>query len=195
MTIARLGAFALVAALAAPALATAQGYGAPPPPPPAGQGAAPWSHGEGHHGDRRQGMQAHEQKRLQALREILRIRPDQDGAFQAYAAALRPEPDAGGWRGGEPGGDRAQMAQLTTPERLDRMAKMMDEHENRRRAAFERRASATKALYAALSPDQRRVMDALPELEGHDGHGWGKGGEMGPGPHGGMAPPPPPQGD
>jgi hypothetical protein len=80
------------------------------------------------------------------------------------------------------------MTAMTTPERLDRMAQMMDQRETRRRAAFERRAAATKALYAALSPEQRHTLDALPALEGHGDHGWGRGGEHPMGP-----PPPPPQ--
>jgi hypothetical protein len=149
----------------------------------------------------RHALAAHNQKRLKALHDVLQIRPDQEGAFQAYAAAMSPPPHAGGWKDDGPGQGRAgQMAPMTTPQRLDRMAQMMDERENHRRAAFEKRSAATKALYAALNPEQRRTMDALPALEGHGDHGWDRGGGMGHGPHRGemapMGPPPaPPSGE
>jgi hypothetical protein len=59
------------------------------------------------------------------------------------------------------------------------MAQRMQDHMARRQAAFQRRAAATKALYASLSPEQRRAIDALPMLRGGHG-GWG----TGPGGHG-----------
>jgi protein CpxP len=191
VNIARLGALALLAAVAAPIVSLAQGYGAPPAPA-GGPAMAPRDHG-----DMRQEMEAHEQARIQAMHEVLRIRPDQDGAFQAFVAAMHPQPPADGWRHEEPGGGHAAMARMTTPERLDRMAQLMDARESRRRAEFQRRATATKALYAALSPEQRQIMDALPALEGHGGHGWSKDDDMGHGRNGGMSPmgpPPPPPG-
>jgi hypothetical protein len=195
----RLGALALLASVAAPALAIAQGYGAPPPPAPPGAPAPGWSNGPDGHGDWGLAMADHKQRRLKALHDLLEIRPEQEGAFQAYAAALTPPPHAGGWKQDGAGhGHAGPMAPMTTPQRLDRMAQMMDERETYRRAEFERRAAATKALYAALSPEQRRTMDALPALEGHGDHGWDQGGWMGHGPHGdGMAPmgPPPPSGE
>jgi protein CpxP len=193
MIAARLSALALLAAVSVPALALAQGY-APPPP-----GAnAPGPDGQRGPGDFRQRMQAHEAERMAALHSVLRIRADQDSAFQAFVAAMRPQPRTGERQPGAQGA-RGDMSQLTTPERLDRMAQMMDQREARRRAEFQRRATATKTLYAALDTDQRRVLDALPELTG--GHGWGKGGgggRMGHGSHGlamgdrPMGPPPAP---
>lgn len=133
-------------------------------------------------------MEARHAERLKALHDVLAIRPDQEAAFQAFAAATQPpapKADAGPHA---MGGDRAAIANLTTPERLDRMAQRMQERMARRQEAFSRRAAATKALYAALSPDQRRAMDALPMLRGgHDGpHGGGKG--RGWGGRGGMEP-------
>jgi LTXXQ motif family protein len=71
--------------------------------------------------------------------------------------------------------DRGAQANLTTPKRLDRMGQRMQEHVARRQEAFARRASATKALYSALSPGQRRTMDALPLLRGGHREGGGKG--------------------
>ncbi len=67
---------------------------------------------------------------------------------------------------------------MTTPQRLDQRLALMD----RRMAEFRRRAEATKAFYAALSPQQQQVFDALGRLHGMHG-GWGDKG------HGGMHPP------
>jgi hypothetical protein len=110
--------------------------------------------------------------RLKALHDVLNIRPDQEQAFQALAASM----GAGqtGERHEEMGGDRRQMAGMTTPERVDAMGRMMDEHMTRMRERFQRHAAAVKALYAVLTPDQRRTLDALPELTGH-GMGMGMG--------------------
>jgi hypothetical protein len=135
---------------------------------------------------------------LKAIHDILGIKPDQEAAFQAYAEALHPPRPAPGvespsaedhnWP------DHKAMAAMTTPERLDLMAKRMDAREAKMRAHFERIAAATKAFYAALSPEQKRIMDNLPELGRGEGHGWDQTGGMGhmhggPGP---MGPPPPP---
>ena len=55
--------------------------------------------------------------------------------------------------------------------RLDVMLRRFDERIARIRAALERRATATKTLYAALSPEQQRTLDALPRLSGRGA--WG----------------------
>jgi hypothetical protein len=55
------------------------------------------------------------------------------------------------------------------------MDQRMRERTARREEMFARRAAATKALYAALGPDQRRTLDALPLLRGGHRQGWGKG--------------------
>jgi hypothetical protein len=56
----------------------------------------------------------------------------------------------------------------------------MEERSARWNERFQRRAAATKALYAAFNPEQQRAMDALPLLRGGHGRGgWGKGRGMG----------------
>jgi hypothetical protein len=125
-------------------------------------------------------MEARRAARLHALHDVLAIRPDQEGAFTAFAAALRSPERAPGAKAEGMGADRAAMANMTTPERLDMMAQRMQARMGRRQERLQRRAAATKALYAALNPEQRRVMDALPLLAGGRGHGgWGKGRGMG----------------
>ncbi len=178
--------------LAAPGLVLAQN--APPPPPPAEgpAGAHHWGHGP-----MAQGHWSPEGRHLKAVHDILGITPDQEPAFQAYASALHPPRPAPGapehdWP------DHKALAAMTTPERLDLMAKRMDAREAKMHAHFERVATATKTFYAALTPEQKRIMDSLPELGHGEGHGrdhkGGMGGWMGhmhgaPGP---MGPPPPP---
>src|SRR5512133_1807970 len=70
--------------------------------------------GRGMHEGTRQGMREHFMaRRLARLKETLRITPAQEGAWTAYANALRPAPHQ------RP--DIGEMARLTTPERIDRM--------------------------------------------------------------------------
>jgi protein CpxP len=126
----------------------------------------------------RQHWQEKRASHLKALHDALNIRPNQESAFAAFAAAMSPPPGAGGRDGHK--ADRSATAQaLTTPQRLDQMAQRMDARTTRMKQAFERRAAATKALYAALNPDQQHTMDALHHLMGHDGMRRGGRGEHG----------------
>jgi hypothetical protein len=171
MNISRISALAFVALLAGGGVASAQQASAMNPQM-AGHG---WDPAAMH-----QRMEARRATRLKALHDVLAIRPDQEGAFQAFTAAMTP-PDRGldGRAGGEPANsmDDGAAQAMTTPERVDRMTQRMDERMARRRDAVQRGAAAAKALYAALDPNQRRVMDALPMLrgprDGQGGHRWG----------------------
>lgn len=104
--------------------------------------------------------EAHERQRAADLRTVLRLRPDQEPALTAFLAShKRPE------GAGKPPG--APPAAMTTPQRLDEMARRDAEHEARQKA----HADALRAFYAALSPDQRQVFDALQRMRGGHGHG------------------------
>ena len=140
-----------------------------------------------------EGHEMHAQARMKALHDALGIRPDQEAAFEAFAGSMRPAAmgrDMGGPGPGHegPGSGRAMAGPMTAPDRVDMMVKRFDEHSGRMREALARHAQAVKTFYAALSPDQRRVLDALPVLMGHGmgpmghmGHpGMGHGGDMGP---------------
>ena len=164
---------ALAAAVLAAGLATASLAQTPPPAsrPPA----------EGH-GMGRMDMDpaARAEQRAQHLRAALQLRPDQEPALRALMASMKP-PE--GLRE-KMRGRRAEMAGLTTPERLDRMRARMGE----RQAAFDQRAAAIKRFYAALSPSQQKAFDAMGPMKGRmggmGGHGrMGRG--MGHGGHGG----------
>jgi Spy/CpxP family protein refolding chaperone len=159
----------LSAAVAAFALTTAAVAQDRPPPPPAPGAPA--------QGDWAKHMHARQEHRAAALHDILNIHPDQEAAFHAFTASMAPPPRDHGPMADKVREDRP----ATTPERLDREVARMAE----RQKAFMTRVSATKAFYAALTPDQRRTFDALPMLDGH-------GGERHEGP-GGRGPMPGPQ--
>lgn len=134
---------------------------------------------------------------LEDLKTVLRLRPDQEAALQAFVAAHHP-PDM----------DKREMRlpegrpPMSTPERLDEMAK----HDAERTAERQKAAQALKTFYAALSPEQQKVFDALQRLQGpHGGPGGRHMMMMGPPPgmpgdhmmmrHGEGGPPPPPPHD
>ena len=130
----------------------------------------------------RQHTEERQAAHLKALHDALNIRPDQETAFSAFAASMSPPPGADGHHADRRDNDAATADALTTPQRLDRMAQRMDDRMAHMKAAFERHAAATKALYAALNRDQQHTMDALHDLMGHDGgHGHEGGPHPGPG--------------
>ena len=140
---------------------------AQPAPPPGGPGA---ERGHWDPAKMREHMEARHAERDKALHDVLGIQPGQEAAFAAFTSAMKP-PE---WRHDGDHHDAAPPIAMTTPERLDHMKARMDERFAAMREAFDKRAAATKTLYAALDPHQRAVMDALPELTGR-GHGGGEG--------------------
>jgi hypothetical protein len=193
----RLPALAMAALIAAAGAAGAQ---TPPSPPPATASAHPWAEGMHEH------MEAMHAARLRALHEALNIRPDQEAAFQTFAASMHggdgdhpggPDGKMGEhpMMGGHDGMGAMTMAPMTAPERLDAMAHRMDEHMARMRERFQRHLTAVKVFYAVLDANQKHTFDGLLVLLGHPGmehegmgpDGWGHGdmghGDMG---HGGM---------
>lgn len=99
-------------------------------------------------------MAEHRAQEARDMRLVLRLRPDQEAAWQAFQAAhappARPEPPP------------PPPATAATPERLDAMARDMAEMDARRARAD----AATRTFYAALSPEQQQVFDALQRLRG-----------------------------
>lgn len=155
-------------------------------PAPAAPAASATYGGMHEHMEHTESMAHMHAEHLRLLHDALGIRPDQEGAWQAFAAAMAAQPGADehhGWRDerreGHEGMEDAH--RLTTPERLDRMQAHMAEH----MAAFQRHAAAVKALYAALTPAQQRTFDALARLHMHGMHG-GFGGHEGMDMHPGM---------
>lgn len=100
---------------------------------------------------------------LAALKEKLKLAPEQETAWNAFASASQ----AGRHRmGGDRQAMRAELETLSTPQRLDRMLAMSDV----RRARMAERAEATKAFYAQLTAEQQKVFDAEAMPQRHRGH-------------------------
>ena len=96
--------------------------------------------------------------RAQRLRETLRLRPDQDGALQAFVQAMTP-PTAAIERMRR---REEANASLPTPQRLDAMLAGMDEMRDMTVA----RITATKRFYGQLTPLQQRAFDTLQSTQG-----------------------------
>jgi hypothetical protein len=110
-------------------------------------------------------MQQHRAQRMAALKDKLKLSPGQEGAWNSFAEAQQPPARAAGAVAGQARPDRAEMAKLSTPERLDRMQARQAE----RSAMFAKRADATRTFYATLSPEQQKTFDA--ESARRFGHG------------------------
>ncbi len=85
------------------------------------------------------------------LHDALRLRPDQERAWQAFDEASRPDPQ-----------DEARqrnaferMGSLRAPQRFDLSIQMMRSE----LADTERRANALKVFYETLSPQQQAIFD------------------------------------
>lgn len=147
----------------APALFATTAMAQPPGPPP-----GPPAEMKAHH-------EAMRKQHIEDLKIVLRLRPDQEPALAAFMAAHEPRKFTR--KLPAPGS-------LTTPQRLEEMAKVeaeMDAHQKAHREALGK-------FYAALSPEQQKVFDALHRLKGHGPGGHGERRFMihgGPGGHGG----------
>lgn len=113
-------------------------------------------------------MQAEMAKRQAELKANLKITPAQESAWAGYTAAMqplaaryaRPSPE-----------QRAEMYKLTTPQRIDKMREMREQRMAAMNANMNKRGDATKAFYAALTPEQQKVFDTQQmQRHGHSGH-------------------------
>lgn len=110
------------------------------------------------------GRAADPESRAQRLRDVLQLRPDQDAALKAYVDATSPKiivKDEDDRKDGDKPDRLVERKPPTTLERLDRMTKAAE--------ALQKRVSATRAFYTALSPSQQKAFDAL-DLEGGGDH-------------------------
>lgn len=135
--------------------------------PPADATRAPARMGQHDPAKMQQYRAEHMAKRQAALKEKLKITPAQEAAWSTFTAALTPPA-----MGQRP--DRAEFEKLTTPQRIDKMRELRNQH----MAAMDQRAEATKAFYGQLTPEQQKVFDAQTLRRGHGMRG---------GMHGGMS--------
>jgi periplasmic protein CpxP/Spy len=140
-----------------------------PPAPPAGQGAPHTMQRE--HGRMdparmeriRARMEERMARRLGELKQKLQISRGQESAWDTWTAAIKPT------RFQRP--DRAAIARLTTPERIDHMKALRAQ----RGAEMDKRLDATKGFYAQLNAEQQKVFDQeglrfLRRMGGKRGH-------------------------
>lgn len=92
-------------------------------------------------------------ERMSELKEKLKLSPEQEAAWNAFASASQP-----GMRhmGADRKAMRDEFEKLNTPQRLERMQAMSE----LRRVRMAERAEATKAFYAQLTAEQQSVFDA-----------------------------------
>jgi periplasmic protein CpxP/Spy len=107
-------------------------------------------------------MAAHFEKRQSELHDKLKLNANQEGAWKAYLARIKPVAPQN-----RP--DRAEIEKLPTPERMDRMFGFMQE----RQKHMADRIAATKEFYAVLTPEQQKTFDA--EFQAGKGHGRRRG--------------------
>lgn len=89
------------------------------------------------------------QARMSRLKEQLQLTPEQDGAWATFQEAMRPVAQ----RPRMP--NRQEMSRLSTPERIDRMRQLREQHTSE----ANRKGDAAKAFYAQLTPAQQKIFD------------------------------------
>lgn len=111
--------------------------------------------GQGRHGHASGRMHSPErmkqafEKRQQALHDKLKLDAKQEAAWKTYVDTIRPSVPAA-----RP--DRAEIAKLPAPDRLQKRMEFLQEHEKR----LALRIAATREFYAVLTPEQKKVFDA-----------------------------------
>jgi hypothetical protein len=120
-------------------------------------------------------MQAMMDKRHAALKTQLKITAAQETAWTSFMDSHKMP---AGMMGKQPPA-MADMAKLTTPERIDKMKEMRAQHMAEMTAAMDKRAEATKTFYAVLTPEQQKTFDAHSMMGQGRGHGAHKGMGMG----------------
>ena len=148
--------------------ATAQTAPAAPGTPPAARQARP-APDPAKMQERQAKFQEHMAKRQAEFKQKLQITSAQEGAWTSFTTAVKPAA-----RPQRP--DPKAISQLSTPDRIDQMRSLR----NARIAEQDRKADATKAFYAVLTPDQKKVFDTETARR-FGGHG-GPGGHRGHGP-------------
>jgi Spy/CpxP family protein refolding chaperone len=113
-------------------------------------------------------MDAIHAKRSAELKAKLKITAAQEADWSAFTNAMKPPV-----RGEKPKMDKAELAKLPTPERLDKMKALRAEMVSERNTRMEQRDAAVKTFYATLTPEQKKVFDT--ESAAHRGNRHGKG--------------------
>jgi hypothetical protein len=143
----------LLASLLSTLAAVSQAQPMPGPGPGSGNGPAPNPEMRAQHMKK---MQDHWAQRQADLKAKLKLAPEQEGAWTTFTAAMKPPANPQ-----HP--NRAEMDQLNTPARLDKMQALRAQHN----AAMDQRNAATRAFYATLNPEQQKVFDVQTRRSAH----------------------------
>ena len=128
--------------------------------PGASTGKADCAGMHGKHGQKTQAERMEQRaKHLAALKAKLNLTVQQEAAWDAFTASRQGQMPSMADRQAI----RAEMANMTTPQRVDKML----ERAESRRANMIARAQATKTFYAQLTPAQQAVFDAEAKFKGH----------------------------
>ena len=111
-------------------------------------GCGPMGAGFGEHGRSPEKMAEHFAKRQSELHDKLKLNANQEGAWNAYIARIKPSE-------AQKRPDRAEIEKLPTPERMERMYGFMQDNQKR----MADRIAATKEFYAVLTPEQKKIFD------------------------------------
>ena len=88
------------------------------------------------------------ERRMTELKSKLQLTPAQESAWTKFAEAMRPAATA-------PRPDHEAMIKLPTPERIDQMRALHQQHT----AQMDQRGEAAKAFYATLTTEQKKRFD------------------------------------
>ena len=89
------------------------------------------------------------------LKAKLKITPAQEPAWTAFTNAMKPNAKMH-----ENRPDHAELAKLTTPERIDKMKALRSQHMSDMNAAMDKREEAIKTFYTTLNAEQQKVFDS-----------------------------------
>ncbi|MBM3386220.1 MAG: hypothetical protein FJY36_00920 [Betaproteobacteria bacterium] len=107
-------------------------------------------------------------KHLNKLKTQLKLDAQQEGAWNTFAEAMQPPATGAAWP------DRAALAKMSTPERVDQMQAFHAQ----RQGMMHKRGEASKTFYASLNAEQKKIFDqetarfmsAGPGHRMHQGH-------------------------
>jgi hypothetical protein len=116
-------------------------------------------------------MQARHEKHMAELKGKLKITSAQESAWSTFTASMKPPARP---EGKHP--DRAEIEKLSTPERLDAMRTLRNQHMTEMNAAMDKRHDDIKAFYGTLSTEQKKTFDSeTAHIAGRHGRGDGPG--------------------
>jgi len=101
-------------------------------------------------------MGAMHKAHLAAIKKQLALTPEQDAAWGRWVESIMP---VDGMR--QPDMKKADWAGLTTPQRLEKMQSMHEEHSQLMSQSLARHSEATKTFYAALTEAQQKTFDQV----------------------------------